>query len=503
MKLSMIIIADRLSAYSPEIDIVDGNMEISGARLLTAAIAIRRDILYITSARSYFDDEKYGDCVLCIHGLDWIKLKCADENEALTAVLDILEEFNAWETALRDAVESGLEMQYIIDLSRYALPFPILITDALGNVVGYSKGYIAGEVDIFWDSIVLHGKIHDRMFTGSLMDNQSQAIYDWEVIPKIYNTPQRRIIGIHLIQNEEKVGAITIVEHGRSLTEGDCQLADVFRNAASAAISKRGRDAELRTVAVVMQEYLDGKNADEEYLWQHILNYTGNRNEDLEIVLFRNTKRADFNYKSNMSFRLVNSEVDSLCVPYHDFIMAVVTCSNEGALLAKARERMIGDDYICGISLPFSSAEALCTALGQAMLAIKIGDKTAGAINRCVDYAYVYFLNQLAEYTGVVSGLLHPALAFLKRYDEKHKTSLYETLYEYLRLERNVVATAKHLYIHRNSMIYRLQRLENLLNLDLDNVNTRMYLLLSYHIDMTHNNSMRNNMFFNGVHRNE
>jgi len=59
--------------------------------------------------------------------------------------------------------------------------------------------------------------------------------------------------------------------------------------------------------------------------------------------------------------------------------------------------------------------------------------------------------------------------------------SIQHVFYEYRRLERNVGATAKHLLIHRNAMIYRLQRLEKLLNLDLDDINVRMYLILSYH----------------------
>jgi DNA-binding PucR family transcriptional regulator len=123
-------------------------------------------------------------------------------------------------------------------------------------------------------------------------------------------------------------------------------------------------------------------------------------------------------------------------------------------------------------------------ALSQAILAIKIGKKISGTVNKCADYAYAYLLSRLAEDNGLAAGLLHPALTALKKYDEKHRTSLYGTLYEYLRLDRNVVATAKHLFIHRNSMIYRLQRLENLLNLNLNDINVRMYLMLSYHIDM-------------------
>ena len=484
MKLSMEIIADKLSVNIHDRKVTVGKMEILGVRLLTTADMIRHDSLYIASARDYFDDDKFDDCVLCVHGLDWIMIYSVDVNEVFDAVLDIFEEFNTWESMLRDAAEHGLDMQHIIDISGYALPFPTFITDAMGGVLGYSRKYGAGEVDSFWDSIVSHGKIHDRVFSRSLMDNQSRVIHDWEETPKIYNTYPRRSIGLYIYQNKEIIGAIVIIECGRSLSTGACQLADIFRSAVSAASARRGQDAELRTIATIMQDYLNGKEFDSERLWTHVCGCAGRQNEDIELILLKNARRDDFNYKSNMAFRLTNAGVACFCVPYCEYVMVILTCGNEAAFLAKARGLLNGDEYFYGVSLPFSSVETIPDALSQAALAIKIGDKITGTVNKCVDYAYAYLLDRLAKDIGISGGLLHPALTTLKKYDEKHRTALYGTLYEYLRLKQNVVATAKHLLIHRNTMVYRLWKLETLLNLNLDDINVRMYLMLSYHIDM-------------------
>ena len=485
MKLSMEIIADKLAANASAINITVGKMEITAARLFPTDGEIRRDVLYMAPARIFFDDNKLKDCVLCVHGLDWIILDLIDINKAFAAVLDIFDEFNAWESLLREAVEQGRDMQHFIDISRYALPFPIFTTDAMGVVLGYSREYGVGEVDIYWDSIVLEGKIHDRVFSRSLTDEQGQVIHDWDEDPKIYDTYPNRSIGLYILQSGEIIGAILIIEHTRRLSKGTCQLADIFRRAVSSASYKRGQDAELRTAATIMQDYLNGKDVDRERLWMHVCRHAERQNEDIELILLKNTRRDDFNYKSNMSFRLTNARTACFCVPYSDYVMAVITCGNEEAFLVRARELMYGDEYFYGVSLPFSSVEAMPAAFSQAALAIKIGNKISGAVNKCVDYAYVYLLTRFAEDNELSAGLLHPALTTLKKYDEKHRICLYSTLYEYLRLERNVVATAKHLLIHRNSMIYRLHKLETLLNLNLDDVNVRMYLMLSYHIEMS------------------
>ena len=484
MKLSMEILSDRLLSYLLDSNITAGGMKISGTRLLATAAELRSDILYITSARDYFNDDLLDDCVLCVHGSDWLRLRLTDENAAFAIILDIIEEFNAWETRLRDAAQSGQDMQYFIDVSGSVIAFPVFITDAMGNVVGYSKEYGEGEVDAFWDAIVLREKIHDRMFTGSLTDDRSRDVYDLDATPKIYNTHRRRIIGMHLMQSEEPVGTITIIEFGGNFTQGILQLAGVFYDAASSAVQKRGEDAQLRTAAAIARDYLDGNDADEQSLWKHIRGYAGSSSDALELILFRNTQRADFMYKSNMSLRLSGAGAPCFCVPYHDYIMVVIACDDEFAFLAKARELLSGDEYLCGISLMFSSAETMRGAVSQALLAMKIGNQTPCAVNKCVDYAYAYLISRLADDDTVAAGLLHPSLTVLKRYDAKYRTSLYHTLYEYLRLERNVVAAAKQLFIHRNTMIYRLQRLDALLGLDLDDIYVRMYILLSYHIDM-------------------
>ena len=109
-------------------------------------------------------------------------------------------------------------------------------------------------------------------------------------------------------------------------------------------------------------------------------------------------------------------------------------------------------------------------------------------MSHCVDHAFLYFLNKLAGDKSFGTELLHPGLTRLRRYDERHGTDFYNTLYQYLLAERNVVATAKALFIHRNSMIYRLQRIQQLLDVDLDDPNVRLYLLLSYQIDWSRRN---------------
>ena len=57
-------------------------------------------------------------------------------------------------------------------------------------------------------------------------------------------------------------------------------------------------------------------------------------------------------------------------------------------------------------------------------------------------------------------------LEILKEEDRKTGKDLYETLYWYLRMKRNVAQTAARLRIHRNTLLPRIARINELLDLD-------------------------------------
>lgn len=78
--------------------------------------------------------------------------------------------------------------------------------------------------------------------------------------------------------------------------------------------------------------------------------------------------------------------------------------------------------------------------------------------------------------------LCTPALIALLRYDGKYGTDFCKVLYAYLKNDRNASATAAALYIHRNTMQYKLKRMEEIMGESLDDPMVRERLLFSFHV---------------------
>lgn len=69
-------------------------------------------------------------------------------------------------------------------------------------------------------------------------------------------------------------------------------------------------------------------------------------------------------------------------------------------------------------------------------------------------------------------------VAPLEEYDREHNSDLIRTLTVFFDANANASEAAEKLYLHRNSMAYRLDRIRQLTGLDLKNPETRLALQL-------------------------
>lgn len=94
----------------------------------------------------------------------------------------------------------------------------------------------------------------------------------------------------------------------------------------------------------------------------------------------------------------------------------------------------------------------------------------------------IYYYEQLGLYQlfydinnkTLLENFVHNILYSLITYDKKYNTNLIQTLEVYLNKNCNLNQTAETLFIHRNTIKYRLQRIEEITNTSLDDAFTRL-----------------------------
>ncbi|MDO5331095.1 MAG: helix-turn-helix domain-containing protein [Bacillota bacterium] len=134
-----------------------------------------------------------------------------------------------------------------------------------------------------------------------------------------------------------------------------------------------------------------------------------------------------------------------------------------------------------GVSNGFSCLTELHMANEQARVAL--GAAKLGEVKR-FDDCYIRQLltadpqTQKLSTNTISCNILKEILA----YDEKHNTNNYELLKVYLDFDRRATETAEVMHMHRNNVIYRIGRICEQVNINLDDPKVRLRLLLAYEI---------------------
>ncbi len=136
------------------------------------------------------------------------------------------------------------------------------------------------------------------------------------------------------------------------------------------------------------------------------------------------------------------------------------------------------------ISNCFSEIKNLQSYFKQASFAMAIGSKLypQQLIYSYIDYQAYSILSEF-EQPQSLGKYCHPALTLLRQYDYDNHSELYETLSAYLDNGSSIKNTSESLFIHRNSLVYRLKRISDITQMNLEDTQTLFLLRLSYMID--------------------
>ena len=83
-------------------------------------------------------------------------------------------------------------------------------------------------------------------------------------------------------------------------------------------------------------------------------------------------------------------------------------------------------------------------------------------------YRLLFHVTDPAELRGFIDQVLGPLI----EYDQRHNADFVRTLATFLAHNGNLQATARELSLHVNSVAYRLQRIQSIAGLDLEQAKT-------------------------------
>jgi len=206
--------------------------------------------------------------------------------------------------------------------------------------------------------------------------------------------------------------------------------------------------------------------------------------KEMQVVVARFVRRIENRYlKRTISLELERIFPDGYPVHYKNYIAILVPLVS-----IKQKEELANlaecEDINIGISWSFTEILEFKMHFKQSVSSIKQA-QSLGHTNQVFDYTAFSYYDLLYNYTGKIplQNYCHPALTILKEYDKTNNTELYITLRTYLHYNKNLRATAEALFLHRNSLTYRINRINDLTGLDLNDINVIYSLIDSFRIN--------------------
>ena len=233
-------------------------------------------------------------------------------------------------------------------------------------------------------------------------------------------------------------------------------------------------------------EYLSGKLTELQAVTDQIQYLNWNRHDRYLVLRLETQQQDDRMHSSIATLGHIEAQIpEGLAFTYQQGIVVIVNLSFKhsvssdviSSLAIILREGL----FKMGVSSEFRDFLLIPQGYIQAVSALRLGKKSQ-SMAWCYHFdAYLleYMLSQISHQISPEL-LVSSRLDALQNYDRKNNTELYHTLKVYLEHERNSLQTARELFIHRSSLTYRLERIQKLTKVDLDNPKGRLLLQLCF-----------------------
>ncbi|MDO4572600.1 MAG: helix-turn-helix domain-containing protein [Clostridia bacterium] len=461
MRLSIYMALDALAEFLPIPAIQDGEARLAGFRLGLET----PDTLCLRETAAGVELRAGRDRVLVPGQRSQV---VANRLSAAMALWD------AWERRLFDAAVGGDSLQALVDEAFRFFDEPIFITDTRDRIAAITP-HPAGAVNEEWDYMLEHGVMPADRLMKIYRDPLFRRFSAEPPGPFIFSPPGMEHRGINLQFRDADTGSLllvaVIIEHRAPITIGRLHLAQCFYEAVRLHLRLHPAREAAEIENALLRELLGGGAIAPERAALFAARMFPEAEQFLIAVLRPSGTRPVL----HAAPMLERAFPGARCLSDSARLTALLPFAPDAAerLRAIAEET----DARAGLSRPFADWARMGEYCAQARTALDAGD---GYVNE-LSAASIAALCARALQSGLAGlALEHPALELLARYDRRHHGALLPTLKSYLIHERNLVRTAEALFIHRNSLVYRIRRIQELTGLTLENPEERLYLLCSF-----------------------
>ena len=419
-----------------------------------------------------------------------------DPAKILNALSEVFDFFRDWSYRVCASLMRGEELSETFHLLCEVTPNAWYLADTSFRILTAKKDADLEEMSAIWRFLYkekhLPVDVVMALSEEGVLSQMNQRRSAYIPVVEPFNMP---FVSKSIFSEQGLLGRFYLIGVYNRLTSYELEIAEFFGNAVSESLSKdpsfiptRGRLYDNYFI-----DLIEGTDIHAPERIGEIFALVGWEPEDSYIlaVLRRSSRKEAEDTVWNFQLHILEKQYRCRCFLYKGDIVAlfnlpsVVFMKKEVGFMNSMRS--ICSDYgnRIGLSELFGGKEAfsrLSEYYRQASLALSRPMRSEmNDVCRFREIAVSCFAEGLAKTYGR-DFVLHPDFSLLQRYDEEHQSALVQTLRVFLDSHQNIAEASRRLFIHRNTLINRLQLIKDLTCLELKDPDTALWLMLSYRI---------------------
>jgi len=390
---------------------------------------------------------------------------------------NILASFDAWHNSLLMAVINHKSINDFLNIAAEMLVNPIIVMNNNLGIISTAGSILGSTEGTIWEKVNSPGFVMDNFYTPEEIKKISLHIAQKsESIINIHpaNDPAHSTLGVHIWIDGKLYGAIGTVDMNKPFTEGQKETLVIIAKVLKLYFQNHSiymRIAEDKTNW--LDSLLDGVEIPADIISKYLLKHQWKLDDYFCVAVFSVSNDIKIPIISILDIKQINDLFpDALVSIYEENIIMIIRCEDKQHLYGKKKqqlEQFLKKDIAicCGLSMVFNNFMYLRYYYIQSKFAAsQCKPPLSAAICLYDDFQAEHVLNTLSLGFDLRC-FCHPGILSLwESGNESHK-ELVNCLYHYFLNGRNISAAADAISIHRNTLIYRLSKAEEILNIDI------------------------------------
>lgn len=397
---------------------------------------------------------------------DRILFPVASPSEVLNLGNAMIEHYTQWENSLLDQILSNTSIDALLCSCQSDFPFPLALLHLNGIIRSHTEDW----------TLPLNTQVRDTILKNAIQRKQTMSPF----FNSFYQEQSYTFLTDLVNANGNPFGVLITYEGKRKLQPGDILLFHTLSELIQTAVQfHNDRPASLHPLASWYSSFVNAKESERRAPVVPLSDAQWQPDDYYQVAAIEPT--AGQVLSADLLSRL--TDMDHCCVQTPNGISMLIHLGSDfprcrDSEIDRLRTYCSEMGTRIGLSLPFRGLSRLSSFFRQSQLAVKTAQKKEAFLLPISDSLSSCILHACHSVPHIQS-LIDPVILRLAEVDRKDGEHLLDTLYTYLIFGQSISQTSDALFIHRNTLRHRLNKIKTYLPNNWDKPKQSEQLLLS------------------------